>query len=271
MQALLHLLGISGPAALLVLTAIYAIAAVFSGLSGFGFSAIGSLSLIVLPPQLGVAVLMGLSLLTQAASFTSLRDELRRPAGAAPHRHGWRNGVVPYLAGGSAGMPIGLAILAAFGARQLVLGLGVLLMGYSAWSLFKPVTLRLENRVPRPWRSFLVGAVGGVIGGFSAFPGAALVVWNGLVGMSKEEGRALTQPFILCMQCVGLSLLLATRPQLFGRPFWVLFIAALPAALLGNRIGVAIYRKTGDVGYRRITLAALGVSGAGLLFKVAMG
>jgi hypothetical protein len=28
-------------------------------------------------------------------------------------------------------------------------------------------------------------------------PGSALVVWNGLKNVPKEQGRALTQPFIL--------------------------------------------------------------------------
>ena len=37
---------------------------------------------------------------------------------------------------------------------------------------------------------------------------------------------------------------------------------------MGNALGVAIYRKTGDVGYRRITFAALGLSGCGLVFKI---
>lgn len=257
---------ILGSPAGLLLAAIYAVAAVFSGLSGFGFSAIGCLSLLVLPPRLGVTTLMALSLVTQLSSFGSLRGELRRHVG--PWRH--RDGVLPYLVGGTVGMPIGLAILGTFDARRLTTGLGLLLIAYAAWSLFKPATLRLDDRAPSLRRSFLVGAAGGVVGGFSAFPGSALVVWNGLVGASKERGRALTQPFILWTQIVGLAMSLATRPQLFGRPFWQLFFAALPAALLGNRLGVAIYRRTGDVGYRRITFVALGVSGLGLLLKVAL-
>jgi len=266
MHAFFDFSSLGGPSAALALAAIYTTAAVFSGLSGFGFSAIGCLSLIVLPPQLGVAVLMGLSLLTQAASFGSLWGELRRHAG----RWNQRDGVVPYLAGGTAGMPIGLAILAAFGARDLTASLGLLLVAYATWSLLKPATLRLGNRKPSLRRSFLVGAAGGIVGGFSAFPGSALVVWNGLMGIGKEEGRALTQPFILWMQTVGLLLLLVTRPQLFSHAFWTVLLSAAPAALLGNLLGVAIYRRTGDVGYRSVTLVALGISGLGLLLKVVL-
>jgi hypothetical protein len=252
------------PSVILALGLIYLTAAIFSGLSGFGFSAIGCLSLLVLPPQRGVVILMALSLVTQASSFRKLWPELSRYA--LPWRR--RDGVLPYLVGGTAGVPVGLAILSALGARELTMALGLLLMAYSAWSLRAGDQHSLRNRVPAHWRSFCVGAIGGVIGGFSAFPGSALVVWNGLRGAGKEEGRALTQPFILWMQVVGVALFVATRPRLFDASFWSILTLALPAALLGNALGVAIYRATGDRGYRRITLAALGLSGAGLIAKV---
>lgn len=254
------------PAAALTLAAVYMSAAVFSGLSGFGFSAIGCLSLLVLPPQLGIAVLMALSLLTQAFSLGSLWGELRRHAGPW-HR---RDGVLPYLVGGTVGMPLGLQILAAAGAAELTACLGGLLVAYAAWALFKPATLRLAERAPSAQRSFLVGAAGGIVGGFSAFPGSALLVWNSLHGVGKQQGRALTQPFILWMQLVGLAVLALARPQLFSHSFWMILAAAAPVALLGNGAGIAIYRRTGDVGYRQITLAALGLAGAGLLLKVAL-
>lgn len=247
-----------------MLVLIYAVAAVFSGLSGFGFSAIGCLSLLILPPQIGIALLMVLSLVTQASNLDSLWPELRR------HALPWSrpDGVMPYLSGGTVGMPAGLVILMSLDARDLTLALGALLISYSVWSLFKPSCLQLPNPAPARLRSFLVGAAGGVVGGFSAFPGSALVIWNGISGIGKERARALTQPFILWMQLVGLSLVIATRPRLFDALFWVTFAGAVPAALLGNALGVAIYRTTGDLGYRRITFAALGLSGFGLVFKV---
>jgi hypothetical protein len=155
MQELTNLPSVGHPAALAALALIYTTAAVFSGLSGFGFSAIGCLSLALLPPQTGIAMLMSLSLVTQAWSFRSLRGELRRHSGSWTRRDG-----APYLICGTAGMPVGLGILAHHAA------------------------------------------------------------------------------------------------------------AALPVTLLGNSVGVAIYRKAGDVGYRCITFAALGVSGFGLVAKV---
>lgn len=262
-SSLTELFFIAEPSVLLVLAGIYLTASIFSGLSGFGFSAIGCLSLLVLPPQHGIAMLMGLSLTTQASSIRSLWPELRRHA-LPLNRH---DGVLPYLAGGTIGMPGGLAILSLLGARELTVTLGVLLIGYSGWSLLNAGGKRVDAKEVSRWDSFLVGAAGGIVGGFSAFPGAALVVWNGLRGIGKTQGRALTQPYILWMQVVGISLFVVTRPRLFDASFWEVFALALPMALLGNALGVAIYRRTGDRGYRRITLAALGLTGGGLVLK----
>jgi uncharacterized protein len=257
--------GSGAVATLAALAAIYTVAAVLSGLSGFGFSAIGCLSFAVLTPELAVAMLMGLSLLTQISGAASLWGDLRA------HMLPWgrRDGVVPYLAGGVAGLPLGLAVLSGLALPELKAFLSVLLMGYAAWSLVRSPTPG-QRPQPNAARSFFVGVAGGVVGGFSAFPGSALVVWNAISGASKEQGRALTQAFILSMQVVGLALLLARHPALFGATFWVLFLSAAPMALLGNRIGVAIYRRTGDIGYRRITLAALGAAGFGLLLQLAL-
>ena len=47
-------------------------------MSGFGFSAIGCLSFAVLSPELAVAMLMGLSLLTQASGAAVLWGDLRQ-------------------------------------------------------------------------------------------------------------------------------------------------------------------------------------------------
>lgn len=257
------LLPVSDAGSLVLLAATYAAAGVFSGLSGFGFAAVGSLSMIALSPQLAVPLLMVLSFATQAASLRTLWAELR-PVGAPWHRP---DGVLPYLLGGLAGMPVGLSILTTSSAELLKAVLGLLLVGYASWSLLRPAKLALRALCPNLNSALLVGLAGGVVGGFSAFPGSALVVWNGLTGRSKEQSRALTQPFILFMQVIGLSLLFAARPELFDSAFCVLLVLALPIALLGNGLGVAIYRKTGDRSYRRVTLIALGLAGTGLLLK----
>jgi uncharacterized protein len=252
---------------LALLGCIYVGASIFSGLSGFGFSAIGSLSLLLLPPAQGVALLMALSLVTQTASLLALRRKLFSDQSHADNaRKAW-----PFLAGGAIGMPFGLMALAHLKTTQLLVALGLFLMAYASYAFWSPRQGVLKHQAPELWQSTSVGAIGGLIGGFSAFPGAALVVWNGLRGCGKDESRALTQPYILFMQIIGLALLCIHRPTTFTPDFWQTFLTAAPLALLGNCTGIGIYKRTGDVGYRQITLAALGLSGLGLVAKAVLG
>jgi uncharacterized protein len=55
-----------------------------------------------------------------------------------------------------------------------------------------------------------VGTAGGIIGGFSAFPGSMPVVYLGLRGVSKAETRSITQPYILALQLISLCVLTFT-------------------------------------------------------------
>ena len=118
--------------------------------------------------------------------------------------------------------------------------------------------------------SCLVGAIGGVVGGFTAFPGAAVVVWSGLRHLPKSESRAIVQPYILVLQLLALLLLAVEHPETFSRAYWSLLLLTLPIVLPCTLIGVYLYRLLSDVNFRRVTFMLLGVSGAGLLFK-AMG
>src|SRR5579872_3931031 len=93
------------PGTLVALVAIVGASGVMSGLSGFGFSAIGALSLWLLPPKLGVPLLMGLSTANQLMSIGQLKADMK------PLREWWPAGPGPYLLGGFAGVPFGLAIL----------------------------------------------------------------------------------------------------------------------------------------------------------------
>jgi uncharacterized protein len=247
-------------AALLV---IVGASALMSGLSGFGFSAIGALCLWLLPPKLGVPLLMGLSAANQLMSIRQLRADM------PPIRRWWPHGPAPYLLGGLIGVPAGLGILQRLPTSTLVAVFGVLLVFYAAYSLLKPQTLRLPNA--GGWMlSCLVGAIGGVVGGFTAFPGAAVVVWSGLRRLPKRESRAIVQPYILALQLLALLLLAVAHPETFSRVYWSLLLLTLPIVLPCTLIGVYLYRFLSDANFRRVTFMLLGVSGAGLLFK-AMG
>lgn len=238
---------------------VLATAGLVSGLSGFGFSAVGAAILALLPPSQGVPLLMALSTANQLLSLRQLRDEM--PTLSA----WWPTGPGPYVAGGVLGVPCGLWLLAHLPAGALVVLFGALLSAYAAFSWFRPAHWRAP---PGGWRAHaLVGMAGGAVGGFTAFPGAAVVVWLNLTGAPKGAARATTQPYILAMQVVGLALLGVARPDAFGPDFLRLFALCLPVVLPCTLAGVAIYRRLSDHNFRQVTLMLLAVSGIGLLGK----
>jgi len=111
-----------------------------------------------------------------------------------------------------------------------------------------------------------------VIGGFTAFPGAALVVWAGLKNLSKTEQRAVVQPYILAMQVISLFSMifmrsgdLTTNP--FDETFWLLFFLLIPVVLPMTKLGVMAFRKMSDMNFKNITLGVLAFSGGGLIYK----
>ncbi|HTY48114.1 MAG TPA: sulfite exporter TauE/SafE family protein [Steroidobacteraceae bacterium] len=248
------------PQAVAALLIIVGASGLMSGLSGFGFSAIGALCLWLLPPKLGVPLLMGLSLANQLLSIRQLRADMK------PFRQWWPDGPAPYLLGGFAGVPVGLAILHGLPTSKLMMVFGTFLVLYAAYSILKPASLKVSIN-GGPVVSALVGAVGGVIGGFTAFPGAAVVVWSGLRHLPKAESRAIVQPYILGLQLVSLGMLAVRHPETFGVTYWSLLAITLPVVLPGTLLGVYIYGRMSDINFRRVTFMLLGVSGTGLLVK----
>jgi hypothetical protein len=247
-------------AAILALIAILAASAIMSGLSGFGFSAIGTLCLWLLPPKLGIPLLMALSAANQLLSLGQLRADMK------PIQEWWPDGPTPYLLGGLLGIPAGLAILHSLPTAMLLAILGALLVSYSAYSLLKPQRLHISPR--SGWVApSLVGAAGGVIGGFTAFPGAAVVLWSSLCNLPKSESRAIVQPYILGLQLVSIALLSIEHPETFDRTYWTLLAITVPVVLPCTWLGVNLYRSISDINFRRMTFLLLGTSGLGLLIK----
>lgn len=231
---------------LMPLAVVFMLAGITSGLAGFGFSAIGALSLILLPPTLAISLLLTLSNCTQLWSFASLWPKLRQQVKSWSHK----DSPFAFCLGGVLGLPLGAALFQ----RMSI-------------SLLRPATWRIrgggESWVP----SVLVGATGGFVGGFTAFPGSALVIWNGLKGTPGDESRSLTQPYIMFMQIVGLALMVGTRPAVFDSAFFLMFAVLAPVSLIGSALGTATYKCYAQLNCRKLCLLLLGLSGLSLVGK----
>jgi uncharacterized membrane protein YfcA len=152
---------------------------------------------------------------------------------------------------------IGLALLQALPVRLFRGGLGLFLIVYRMLVLLKPDHRRIRLSGWNP--AMAVCATGGIVGGFSAFPGSMPVVYLGL--------RNITQPYILALQPISLSILALTRPSIFNMQFWLHWALTLAAVLLGTSTGLILYRRFTEVNFRRAVLILLIVSGVSLLAK----
>jgi uncharacterized membrane protein YfcA len=255
----LNIRGGFSPAVASAVALVLFLAGVVSGLSGFAFSAVAACILWLLPPLQAVPLIMLLSACNQLLSIGTLRKEMVLRGTAE------REGALAYIAGGLVGVPIGLGLLQALPTSTFAGGLGLFLIVYSALVLLKPESLRIKLSGWKP--AVAVGAAGGIIGGFSAFPGSIPVVYLGLRGVSKAETRGITQPYILALQLISLSILAVTHSAIFNAQFWLLWALTLPAVLLGSSTGVALYRRMSEVNFRRAVLILLIISGVSLLAK----
>lgn len=244
---------------IVILMIILSVSAVTSGLSGFGFSAIGAASLWLLPPTLAIPLLMALSSANQLMSLKQIQDDMK------PLRQWWPNGPAPYILGGLVGVPFGLAILHSLPTAVLMVCFGAFLVSYAGYSI---LTRSKQRSGTGGWpTSVLVGWLGGVIGGFTAFPGAVVVVWIGRSGLPKEASRAIAQPYIFAMQLVSLGMLALQHPSTFDARFWSLFATAVVIVLPSTWLGVRIYKSLSDMNFRRICFTLLGTSGCAIFSK----
>ena len=253
------LTGGPGLGAILFITAVLFVSGVVSGLAGFAFSAIAACVLWLLPPLQAVPLIMLLSTCNQMLSIGKLRREIVLIGDDE------REGALPYIIGGLAGVPLGVALLRGLPVSWFAAGLGLFLIAYSAFMLVVPGRTHITLS---GWRAAgLVGALGGVVGGFSGFGASIVVVYLGLRNADKSAVRGITQPYIVAMQLVSLGVLVFVDPAIFNAFFWLLWAVTLPAVLLGTNTGVALYRRLSDHNFRRAVLILLILSGTSLVAK----
>ncbi len=246
---------------LVAIEAILFLSGTMSGLSGFGFSAVGAATLLFMPPVTEAPLLQTLSKANQLLSIEQLRHDMPKS---------WKQfwaGPGYCIIGGIPGAYVGIWMLSHLPAMQLMTVFGSILVAYSLYSLFKPAGLVLKG-CDGPIASLIVGFIGSAFGGFTAFPGAAVVVWLGLRGVSKERNRAIVQPYIIMSQIFSLILIATQHAEYFNHRYWVLLLWTLPAVLPGTLSGVMMYRRISDVNFRRISFMLLGLSGAALLIRI---
>lgn len=167
----------------------------------------------------------------------------------------------PFLAAGLAGIPLGTLLLEHVRVEPLKLGLGLFLILYSAWMAF----VRYPPRVRGGGRAAdgAVGFIGGVMGGMASLSGPAPIIWVQLRGWGKDEQRGVLQPYNLAI--LFAALVSAAVAGFLDRTYQIWAAISVPVSLAGTRLGLLLYRRVNDAGFRRLVLMLLALSGVILI------
>jgi uncharacterized membrane protein YfcA len=238
----------NGPVWIVVLGA--AVAGFVQGLSGFAFSLVAmSFWAWMLEPRLAaaLAVVGGLSGQIIAAVTVRRGFDLKL--------------LLPFLAGGLVGIPIGIALLPLLDVNLFKAVLGAFLIVWCSIML-------LGRRVPRVefggrLADGAIGFIGGICGGVGGLSGAIPTLWCTLRGMEKQTQRTVIQNFNLTTLAFTLAAYVATGS--ITRDMLPMLLIVAPAMLIPTLLGARLYIGISEATFRRIVLTLLTASGAALL------
>lgn len=225
-----------------------------TGLAGFAMGLVVSgIWLHILTPIQTAALIVGYALLAQTFSIWKLR-----------HTLSWRK-VTPFIIGGAVGVPIGTMLLAYINPAHLRIGVGVLLVLYSIYSLAKPALRPVPGGIPADTG---IGFLNGLLGGMTGLGGIVVTVWVQLRSLPKDVQRGIFQPVILAAQAMtAISLALAGA---YTTETIKLYLYGVPALAAGVWVGLKLYGKLDEAAFRKVILVLLLVSGLTLVVPMSI-
>jgi uncharacterized membrane protein YfcA len=220
------------------------------GLSGFGFGLTAmSLWAWTLDPKLAAAL----------AVFGGLTGQVIQ---AVTVRRGFNlQRLLPFVAGGLCGLPLGIYILPRLDIPLFKALLGLLLVVMCPLMFFAASL----PRITRGGRAgdALAGVAGGAMGGLGGFTGVVPTLWCTLRGFEKDVQRAVIQNFNLAMLAVTFATYVATG--IATREMLPLFAIVAPAMLVPSLLGARVYLGISDVTFRKVLLGLLTAAGVAML------
>ena len=222
---------------------------VITGLAGFAMGLVVSgVWLHILTPTQTAVLIVIYGLLVQGHGVWKFRRvvNLRR--------------VVPLVVGGAVGVPIGVWLLAHLEPAYVRHAVGALLVLYSLYGMLQPNLAPFRAAAPA---DTLVGFANGVLGGLTGLTGPIVVIWCQLTGVPRDMQRAIFQPVIFAafvVAIIGFGLGGAVTKDVVT----LFALGAVPIAV-GIWIGVHLYGRLDEAGFRRVILWLLLLSGLVLL------
>jgi uncharacterized membrane protein YfcA len=224
--------------------------ALVAGLSGFAFGLIAaSLWLYILSPQQTATLIIAFGLIVQGYSVWKLR-----------HAINWSK-LWPFIIGAAIGVPIGVVILTWANPAHVRSGVGLFLILYSLYALFRP-TLKPIG-AGGALADAGVGLLNGILAGITGLAGILVTIWCGLRGWPKDQQRAVFQPVAVAIFAMS-ALWLGAKTVISGETVR-LFFFGLPALLAGTWLGLKLYGRVNEATFRKVVLILLLLSGVALL------
>jgi uncharacterized membrane protein YfcA len=226
-------------------------AALVTGVAGFAFGIVAAaVWLHFLSPAHTTALIVAYGLIVQGISVWKLRRSIRLAR------------LIPFLLGGAVGVPIGVELLHWTAPATLRLSVGIVLILFSLYSLLRP---HVAPVTADKATDGAIGVLNGVVGGATGLAGIALTIWCTLRGWPRDEQRTVFQP-------VGVAIFVMTGFWLGGTGLidadtLHLFVAGLPVLLAGTWVGLRLYARLDEAGFRKVVLGLLLISGLGLVIR----
>ncbi len=225
-------------------------AGLVAGLTGLG-TALTALPiwLTVLPPIVAAPLALVCSLTTQVQTFPKIWHaiDVRR--------------LMPYVAAGLLGVPLGVMALPLVPVAAFKLGVGLLMIIACA------LLLGSHNRPPVEWGGRAadagIGFAGGVLGGVASLSGILPTLWAELRGYGKDERRAIFQGYNFAI--LGFALVAHILAGVATFEIWPLVAAALPGTLVGGWIGRRMYERMDARRFAKVVLLLLFAAGVSLV------
>ncbi len=224
--------------------------ALVAGLSGFAFGlVVSSIWLYILTPLQTATLIIAFGLIVQGISVWKLRRALD-----------WRR-LWPFVVGAALGVPLGVSILTWANPAWVRAGIGLFLVLYSLYALFRPALkpVKAGGAVADAG----VGFLNGVLGGITGFAGILIIIWCGLRGWTKDQQRTVFQPVAVAIFLMSAFWIGASR-AITGETI-KLFVLGLPALLIGTWLGLKLFGRLHEASFRKVVLILLLASGAVLM------
>ncbi len=224
--------------------------ALVAGLSGFAFGLIAaSIWLYILSPLQTATLIIAFGLIVQGYSVWKLRSALE-----------WKR-LWPFLFGAAFGVPVGVTILTWANPAHVRIGVGVFLVLYGLYALFRPTVALVKAGGAAA--DAVVGFLNGVLGGITGLAGILVTIWCGLRGWPKDVQRTVFQPVAVAIFLMS-GLWIGAKGAVTADTI-KLFLIGLPALFAGTWLGLRLFGRLDEAAFRKVVLALLLLSGAVLI------